>query len=299
MPDLICLRGLPGSGKSTIAKSVYSRCVRLNRDDLRASLFNRTGVLPYADEQMVTKIQRSMAEIALKEGRDVIVDDTHLRQKYLREWNEFAIRLGATFSVQDVTTSVDVCVARDSARERSVGEDVIRSLAAKFTRDGEFPPHAPVHNPEILEDKVVWDSELPHCIIVDIDGTMALMGDRSPYDWARVGEDKPNRAVVNLVNRLLRDGYHVLFMSGRDSVCSWETLDWLDKHIDSVCNSQWDLIMRTEGDQRRDDIVKRELFDKHVRGQWHVKFVLDDRDQVVDMWRRIGLSCFQVAPGAF
>jgi hypothetical protein len=27
--------------------------------------------------------------------------------------------------------------------------------------------------------------------------------------------------------------------------------------------------------------------------------ILDDRNQVVDMWRSIGLPCFQVAPGNF
>jgi hypothetical protein len=57
--------------------------------------------------------------------------------------------------------------------------------------------------------------------------------------------------------------------------------------------------MRAAGDSRRDSIVKREIFDDRIRQVWHVKGVLDDRDQVVRMWRDLGLTCVQVAPGDF
>ena len=56
--------------------------------------------------------------------------------------------------------------------------------------------------------------------------------------------------------------------------------------------------MRQDGDFRRDDIVKQEILDKYIDKD-RVLFVLDDRDQVVDMWRRNGLTCFQVAEGDF
>jgi len=57
--------------------------------------------------------------------------------------------------------------------------------------------------------------------------------------------------------------------------------------------------MRQAGDKRRDSIVKLELFDRHVRDYYDIAFVLDDRQQVVDAWRVIGLTVFQVAPGDF
>jgi hypothetical protein len=58
--------------------------------------------------------------------------------------------------------------------------------------------------------------------------------------------------------------------------------------------------MRAEKDNRKDSIIKRELFDKHIRDKYHVDFVLDDRDQVVRMWRReLGLTCLQVNYGNF
>ena len=59
------------------------------------------------------------------------------------------------------------------------------------------------------------------------------------------------------------------------------------------------LFMRASGDTRKDEIVKLELFDAHVRGKYDVRLVLDDRDRVVRMWRSIGLTCLQVADGEF
>jgi hypothetical protein len=57
--------------------------------------------------------------------------------------------------------------------------------------------------------------------------------------------------------------------------------------------------MRPENDMRKDSVVKSELFWEHVAPNYNVQFVLDDRDQVVDFWRSIGLVCWQVAPGDF
>ena len=60
------------------------------------------------------------------------------------------------------------------------------------------------------------------------------------------------------------------------------------------------LEMRREKDGRQDAIVKRELFDTHILGKYYVEFVLDDRNQVVDLWRNdLGLTCFQVNYGDF
>ena len=57
--------------------------------------------------------------------------------------------------------------------------------------------------------------------------------------------------------------------------------------------------MRAEGDNRKDAIVKMELFNKYIRHHYNVRRVYDDRQQVVDMWRSLGLTVLQVAPGQF
>ncbi len=53
--------------------------------------------------------------------------------------------------------------------------------------------------------------------------------------------------------------------------------------------------MRRDKDNRKDSLVKEELYLEHVAGNYEVAFVVDDRNQVVAMWRSLGLSCFQVA----
>ena len=57
--------------------------------------------------------------------------------------------------------------------------------------------------------------------------------------------------------------------------------------------------MREEGDRRKDNIVKYEIFNKFIRDKYCVNYVLDDRNQVVEMWRKLGLRTLQVADGNF
>jgi hypothetical protein len=57
--------------------------------------------------------------------------------------------------------------------------------------------------------------------------------------------------------------------------------------------------MRAESDFRKDSIVKKELFDNHIKNKYFIEYVLDDRNQVVDMWRDMGLKCLQVQEGNF
>jgi hypothetical protein len=132
--------------------------------------------------------------------------------------------------------------------------------------------------------------------LVDLDGTMCLMGDRSPYDETRVVCDLVNEPVLWVVYALAAAGNRIIFMSGRSEKCRAETEAWLREHYALTYEG---LFMRAIGDVRKDWIVKGELFDRHVRGRYDVRGVFDDRNQVVGMWRSIGLTVFQVAPGAF
>lgn len=139
---------------------------------------------------------------------------------------------------------------------------------------------------------------LPRAVLVDIDGTLALRtGNRSPYDWSRVGEDEPNPAVIELVQTLAAAGRHrIILLSGRDEVCRQQTEMWLDAQAVPF----HELHMRARKDNRKDSVVKAELYRAHVEGRHTVAFVVDDRRQVVDMWRNeLGLTCLQVAEGNF
>lgn len=134
-------------------------------------------------------------------------------------------------------------------------------------------------------------------IVVDIDGTLADMrGVRGPFEWDKVGDDKPHEDIIELVQMYNQKGYFVIVVSGRDACCKKATKIWLQTHNVPFHN----LYMRPLGDVRRDALVKFELYNSWIEPYWDVHLVIDDRQQTVDMWREYAeLRCLQVAPGNF
>jgi hypothetical protein len=85
-------------------------------------------------------------------------------------------------------------------------------------------------------------------------------------------------------------------VTGRYDTYRKQTEEWLKKYAINYEK----LIMRKAGDKRKDSIIKKELYEKNIKDHYDVVFVLEDRDQVVKMWREeLGLTCLQVAYGNF
>jgi predicted kinase len=298
MSRLIITRGLPASGKTSFARKLQPGVVRVNRDDLRRMLHGERLFTQWAEGQ-VTTAQRAQVEALLRAGVDVCVDDTNLRARTVREWAELAARFGATFEVHDFTdVPLAECLRRDADRPASdrVGEDAIRRLHERYLAGRTLPlpvPHVPPGGSAATYQP---PSGAPEIVLVDIDGTVALLAGRSPYDMSRVGEDEPNHAVIAAVRAMHSAGYGVVFCSGRDASARAETEAWLDRHVGVPYLG---LHMRAIGDTRKDSIVKKEIFEREIRDRYHVVGVFDDRMQVVRMWRDLGLTVFQVADGDF
>lgn len=135
--------GLPGAGKTTYARAWVAadpdRRARVNRDDLRAMLFDTHGQLSAEREDAVTAAERAAVVSLLEAGMDVVVDATHLTADSRAVWAELAASLGADFVVHAVDTPVAECIRRDAARGaqgcRSVGADVITALDDVRRRD--------------------------------------------------------------------------------------------------------------------------------------------------------------------
>lgn len=301
---LTAMRGYPGSGKSTKAREIAKEtgAVVVCRDDIRKMLHDDyfTGVKAREDE--VTIAERAMVQGFLKNGVSVVVDATHLEPSYLRKQAKMAAQYGAKFSRVDMTTDVRHCIVRDQTRGldggRYVGHEVIERMAKRHPMKNWPDVQAP---PTFTPEPVEWVEGLPEAIIVDIDGTVAHMDGRSPYDYTQVHTDTVDEHVRWLVKNMWMIGVTVLFVSGRDDECRDETANWLTNH-----GIPFDeLHMRPTGsvDERGnklpDYLVKSRLFDEHIRGKYNVRFVLDDRNQVVDLWRALGLKCLQVQPGDF
>jgi hypothetical protein len=138
---------------------------------------------------------------------------------------------------------------------------------------------------------------LPTAWIVDIDGTLARRSGRDPYDWKAAGEDVPSRPVVMAVQALAAhvEVSAIVAITGRQEAARRLTTMWLDAQ--SVPFDE--LLMRQDGDTRPDEVVKEEIFHRDISPRFSVVGVMDDRNKIVAMWRRLGLVCFQVAEGDF
>jgi predicted kinase len=312
MPTLTITRGLPASGKSTWARehlrTVALRAARVNRDDLRRTMHDGFSGAGWAERQ-VTVAEHAAIAALLRSGVDVICDDTNLRSRVVRDLIDLAADCHAEFVVQDFTdVPVDVCVERDRLRDPAdrVGEQVIRDMYQRYLADRPSPLPIPVseRRPVGLADARTARSPqvyrprpgLPEAILVDIDGTVALLDGRDPYDMRRVGDDRPNQAVITAVRAMHAFGHQIVYCTGRTDNARSATEVWLKRHVDVPYEA---LFMRRTGDTRRDSVVKAEIFEREIRHRFQITGVFDDRAQVVRMWRALGLTVFQVAEGDF
>ena len=133
-------------------------------------------------------------------------------------------------------------------------------------------------------------------VIVDVDGTLAIMNGRGPFEWTKVYQDMVNEPVADLVRRLKTSGLSVIIVTGRDGSALEDTKKWLNDNsipFDAIYS-------RPAKNFEKDSIIKKRIYNTNIRDSWDIQFVLDDRNQVVKMWREeVGLPVFQVADGNF
>jgi hypothetical protein len=55
--------------------------------------------------------------------------------------------------------------------------------------------------------------------------------------------------------------------------------------------------MRPEGSMEKDTVVKKALYDEHIKSRYNVLGVFDDRPCMVRLWRSLGLFCFDCGNG--
>lgn len=125
-------------------------------------------------------------------------------------------------------------------------------------------------------------------------------------DWEAFYEacdkDEPNEPIIRLFG-VMEQYSCCQIWSGRSESVREKTIDWLINHVLGF-NATVELRMRPIGNSTPDDQLKEswldDLYEDTKWGRRHpVEMTFDDRDKVVAMWRRRGITCCQVAPGDF
>lgn len=177
-------------------------------------------------------------------------------------------------------------------------------------------------------------THLQRAYIFDIDGVLADCSHRlhfiqqEPKDWKRFYEnsdkDAPIKANVELLHRLYKDyQVEIMFVTGRTEAYRAITSDWLRKEVLetqplTTCSTMMGcdlamelqeeeikktleqrLFMRKNGDFRPDWEIKKEIYENEIKCQYEILGVFEDRTQVVQMWRSLGLTCYQVCEGNY
>jgi predicted kinase len=299
MSNLIALRGLPGSGKSTWAKAWVERAperrVRVNRDDIRMELF---GVWwPTADaqgtveqkEQRVTALETERIETALKAGKSVVVDATNLNPRTFARLGKMARDTGARLAHKDFPVEMAEIYRRNEERDKPVPREVIDSMAAQYMGpNGQF-----ILFPGDYETRPFnAPQQRRQAVGFDLDGTIVdtrkilhfVEGPKKDFDsFHRLSEFAPaNEQVLQAMWDAHNAGLAVLITTARDETYR----DVSQKYVDSLPAPPIEnMYMREAGDKRPDYDVKRDMYDK-ISQHYDLVHQFDDNPQAVKAWRQ-------------
>lgn len=204
--------GISASGKSSWAKTnPVPNAVYITRDDIRFN-FIKPGQT-WADykfnkenEEVVSNIQKSIAEQAVIAKKNIVIVDTNLSSRVRDYWKDFSTKIGYDFEIISFDCSFEEAVKRDNLRANGVGQSVIRNQYKNYLEYSGFKFYVP-------------DETKPDCIVVDIDGTVAQMHDRSAFEWDKVENDKSRQFVIDLILAYAeKHKCKIVFLSSRDHI---------------------------------------------------------------------------------
>jgi len=142
-------------------------------------------------------------------------------------------------------------------------------------------------------------------VIFDVDGTLMNVEHRVQFargetkDWAAFFAatefDTPYLDIFDLARSMKDDGYQIIIATGRPEFQRGITIRQLRSN-----GLDFDrLYMRPKDDRRSDVAVKSDMVDQILTQNYPPKYVVEDRDSVVEMWRSYGIRCLQVRSGNF
>lgn len=293
--EIVILVGAPGSGKSSYAETLRDTHYRISQDD-QGKEGHWNAFLPI-----------------LATGNNILIDRMNFNKQQRERYLESARKVG--YRTKIVVFHVPSAVCRERAVAR-IGNHptILTEQDADKAINFFFSKYERVEDNEA--DEVVrlgWDGPKKDAIICDLDGTLCNIEHRLHHvrgpgkkNWKafcdEIPNDKPNLWCAKLINRYLgqadrsSNSEKVVFCSGRSDEYRKVTETWLHGY----CFYNYEgLYMRRRGDSRADYIAKEIILDFELLTRYNILFAIDDRQQVVDLWRRRGLVALQCSHGDF
>lgn len=290
------LIGIPASGKSTWSEDFVrknSNWVRVSRDDFRAMLKGQYVCEPKI-ESLINTLQDNVILDSLSRGLNVMIDNTNLKLSYIEHFCDL-VKNQASVEFQVFDISLNKALERNSNRDRKVPDDIVTKMFKQYKELVESFDTSTRPIVRKVYKNPILDKNKEDVIVCDIDGTLAHMnGKRGPFDWNKVDRDDVDIIVADRLRKHRKLGERIIILTGRDESCRELTTEWLNFY-DIPFD---DMFMRPKDDYRKDSLVKKEIYNNEL-SKYNVLFVYDDRNQVVDMWRELGVKVFQVEPGNF
>lgn len=310
-PSAVVLAGPAGCGKSTFAQRHFASDDVLSSDDFRALVAGDPG------DQTATSaafgLMRHALEERMKRRRLTVLDATSVTRRERSRFVGVARRHDVACVAVALDLPLEVCQQRSTDRRtRPVPPDVVERQHTTFRRHLAGIGDEPFDEVIVVSTQEEFDSievdrgpdaraapptsttGLPPAIIVDLDGTLTSAAWREHLltgrhrDWpgffAGMGRDAPVPPLVDLVAWVSTHATVVL-LTGRPDDHAKVIRRWLADH--GVVYDH--LLMRPGGDRRPDTVVKREIYRRDIAPHHQVRFVIDDRPRVIDMWREEGL----------